>query len=48
MPRKEAAKKASQLLNEFPVSDLEIEEPPIEAIIREVFSGKTSKTKSNK
>jgi ABC-2 type transport system ATP-binding protein len=48
VPRKEAAKKASQLLNEFPVSDLEIEEPPIEAIIREVFSGKTSKTKSNK
>lgn len=38
--RKEAAHKASQLLKEFPVADLNILEPPIEAIIREVFTGK--------
>lgn len=31
---------ASQLLQEFPVADLNIEEPEIEDIIREVFSGK--------
>lgn len=37
--RDEAAKKASELLEEFPVADLVIEEPPIEAIIREVFTG---------
>ena len=40
VPRDQAAKKASQLLNEFPVADIIIEEPPIEAIIREVFTGK--------
>src|SRR3990172_9811527 len=40
VPREQAAKKASQLLNEFPVADIIIEEPPIEAIIREVFTGK--------
>ena len=39
VPRDQAAKKASQLLNEFPVADIIIEEPPIEAIIREVFTG---------
>lgn len=31
---------ASQLLQEFPVADLNIEEPEIEDIIREVFAGK--------
>jgi ABC-2 type transport system ATP-binding protein len=41
--RDEAAKKASKLLQEFPVADLVIEEPPIEAIIREVFTGKMKK-----
>jgi ABC-2 type transport system ATP-binding protein len=30
---------ASQLLQKFPVADLNIEEPPIEDIIRQVFSG---------
>ena len=45
VPRKEAAKIASQLLNQFPVADIEIEEPPIEAIIREVFSGKAKPKK---
>lgn len=38
--RDEVAKKAAKLLEEFPVADLTIEEPPIEAIIREVFTGK--------
>jgi len=38
VPRKEAAKIAAQLLEKLPIQDLNIEEPPIEAIIREVFS----------
>jgi len=38
VPRSLAPKKAAQLLQTFPVIDLNIEEPPIEAIIREVFS----------
>jgi len=37
VPRKEAAKRAATLLKDFPVEDLNIEEPPIEAIIRDVF-----------
>ncbi len=40
VPRKQAADKASKLLKKFPVADLNILEPPIEAIIREVFTGK--------
>lgn len=40
VPRKEAPSRASKLLDKFPVVDLTIEEPPIEDIIREVFSGK--------
>jgi len=35
--RKKAAQMASELLKQLPVEDLNIEEPPIEAIIREVF-----------
>ncbi len=38
VPRKEATKRASDILSELPVQDLNIEEPSIEAIIREVFS----------
>lgn len=38
--RGEAAKTASQILTTLPVSDVNIEEPPIEAIIREVFQSK--------
>lgn len=38
--RADTSKKASQLLNEFSVVDLTIEEPPIEDIIRELFSGR--------
>ncbi len=41
VPKDEATKKASKLLDQFPVADLTIEELPIEDIIREVFiSGK--------
>ena len=39
VPSNEAAKRVSMLLDKFPVEDLTIEEPPIEDIIREVFSG---------
>lgn len=35
--RKTATKTAAQILENLPVQDLNIEEPPIEAIIREVF-----------
>jgi ABC-2 type transport system ATP-binding protein len=38
VPRGEATKRAGKLLNKFPVADLTIEEPPIEDIIRQVFS----------
>lgn len=36
--RKNATTQAGKLLHKLPVEDLNIEEPPIEAIIREVFS----------
>ncbi len=36
--RKDVSEKAGKLLNKFPVLDLNIEEPPIEDIIRQVFS----------
>ncbi|MDA1079387.1 MAG: ATP-binding cassette domain-containing protein [bacterium] len=37
VPRKEATKIAARLLESLPVQDLNIEEAPLEAIIREVF-----------
>ncbi len=37
--RKKATQVAAKLLQNLPVQDLNIEEPPIEAIIREVFGG---------
>lgn len=37
VPRKKATAVASDLLKKLPVEDVNIEEPPIEAIIREVF-----------
>lgn len=40
VPRLEASKRASKLLNKFSVADLTIEEPAIEDIIRQVFSGR--------
>jgi ABC-2 type transport system ATP-binding protein len=38
--RKEASKVAAKVLDKLPVADLNIEEPPIEEIIRELFTGK--------
>lgn len=38
--REEVSKIASQILAKLPVADLNIEEPPIEDIIRELFTGK--------
>ena len=38
IPRGQISRKTSTLLEKFPVSDLTIEEPPIEEIIRQVFS----------
>jgi len=40
VPRKKAAQVASQVLTKLPVEDLNIEEPSIEVIIREVFQNK--------
>jgi ABC-2 type transport system ATP-binding protein len=37
VPRKEAAKRAIKLFENFKIEDINIEEPPIEAINREVF-----------
>lgn len=45
VPRGQATTVAAKLLNELPVIDLNIEEPPIEAIIREVFGRKSVKIK---
>ncbi|MEO8581298.1 MAG: ABC transporter ATP-binding protein [Patescibacteria group bacterium] len=43
VPRKKAAEVAGRMIAELPVEDVNIEEPPIEAIIREVFqTGKTT------
>ena len=44
VPRKDVAKLSAKLLRDFPVADLVIEEAPIEAIIREVFTGKMKQT----
>lgn len=40
VPRRETSARAAQLLAEFNVEDLNIEEPPIEDVIREMFSGR--------
>ncbi len=37
VPRKESTKIAASIMTKFPVQDVTIEEPPIDAIIREVF-----------
>ena len=44
VPRLKAAPSASQILKDFPVADLTIEEPPIEAIIREFFAKNGTKS----
>lgn len=41
--RQDATKHAAAILGSFAVADIIIEEPPIEAIIREVFTGKMRK-----
>lgn len=41
--REDATKHAAKILSDFAVADIVIEEPPIEAIIREVFTGKMRK-----
>jgi ABC-2 type transport system ATP-binding protein len=41
--REDATKHAATILSDFAVADIVIEEPPIEAIIREVFTGKMRK-----
>ncbi len=38
IPRDQAGKVAGAILNQLPVQDLNIEEPPIEAIIRDLFN----------
>ena len=40
VPRTQASKKAAEMLETLPIADINIEEPPIEAIIRRVFSRK--------
>jgi len=40
VPRKIATQVASSILAQLPIEDINIEEPPIEAIIREVFQSK--------
>ena len=40
VPRKDAAKVAAEVISKLPIDDINIEEPPIEAIIREVFQNK--------
>lgn len=42
VPRAKATQVASAILNQLPVEDVNIEEPPIEAIIREVFQTQAS------
>lgn len=43
VPKEAASVAAAQLLQSFPVADLNIEEVPIEEVIRQVFAGKTGK-----
>ncbi|OGG46384.1 MAG: ABC transporter [Candidatus Handelsmanbacteria bacterium RIFCSPLOWO2_12_FULL_64_10] len=38
VPRAEASGRAARLLNEFPVADLNIEEPPVDDVIRHIFT----------
>ena len=43
--RAQAAHQAAKLLQQLPVQDVNIEEPPIEAIIREVFESQNKKSR---
>jgi len=40
VPRAETSARAAQLLSEFPVDDISIEEPSLEEVVRELFTGK--------
>jgi len=46
VPRKKATKIASKILNQLSIRDLNIEEIPVEAIIREIFIDKNEKISS--
>ncbi|HYD35301.1 MAG TPA: ABC transporter ATP-binding protein [Vitreimonas sp.] len=48
VPRTKAAQVAGKILSTLPVQDVNIEEPPIEAIIREVFQTQAGKVKATK
>ena len=48
VPRASAAVAAAELLQNFPVADLTIEEEPVDEIIRRVFKGETQIGKSKK
>jgi len=43
VPREKAAKVAAEILSDLPIADVNIEEPSIEAIIREVFESQGKK-----
>jgi ABC-2 type transport system ATP-binding protein len=43
VPRAEASGRAARLLNEFPVADLNIEEPPVDDVIRHIFTAGAEK-----
>ena len=47
VPRKESAKIAASIMSQLPVQDVNIEEPPIDAIIREVFKAQNRTSQSN-
>lgn len=47
VPRKESAKIAASIMSQLPVQDVNIEEPPIDAIIREVFKAQNRASQSN-
>lgn len=48
VPREASAVAASEILQNFPVADLTIEEEPIEEIIRKVFKGEMTEAKKKK
>jgi ABC-2 type transport system ATP-binding protein len=39
VPRSETKERASRMLSELPVEDIDVSEPKIEEVIRDVFSG---------
>ena len=47
VPREASAVAAAEILQNFPIADLTIEEEPIESVIRRVFKGEVVKNKNN-